>query len=77
MIEPKEYLEIGMKVMRDHANEDYNTCYARNNELTGLAMCIGFASETFGPLTMVTKESIVAAYLLGRADERDANDYKS
>ncbi len=68
MLTTKEYVETAMRVIEDHANEDYDLCVPRNEELTALAFGIVFAIDNLGPITAVTKECIVAAYLMGRAD---------
>ena len=62
-------MRVGMQVIHDQGNEDYNFCLPRNEELSGLAIGVTMTNHpTF------TKEAIVAAYLLGRADGLAAAD---
>jgi hypothetical protein len=63
-----EYVHQAMQLIREHANEDYNLSRDRNEELTALAVGIAFVADKLGATSPVTKESVVAAYLLGRMD---------
>lgn len=59
-------LMLARQLIEQHANEDYNLSEARNKELTALTVAV--VTGAFMGSNAMSKEIVVAAYLLGRAD---------